>query len=413
LDLEFYRRSNLDAAASKADAFTHFIASGLKDGCEPNEIFDVSWYNFVQRGTALGPDPITHYIKEGSARGLNPSPIFDTRWYRATYSGDLRDDENPLVHYLSKGASQGRIPSEAFGMVAGCNETELRTTVRKKIERLEEESPNFFRALSLMARDCAPPNLQQIARTLDIPRVQGKSDALVSVIMPVYNRVGLVCDAVESVLAQTHANLELLICDDGSSDGTVAALGRYNDERLTLLKSSTNRGAAAARNRCLEISKGAYISYLDSDNIWHPEFLSGILRSLLQSKSRIAYASYFDTVFDRGSYHCRSTRYREFNYRMQIDHPYIDLNSLVHDRMFLEVYGGFDENLVRLQDYDLIGRYARHHNPVHVPYPLNIYRRIPGEPQITSQYADHSRSWRMARRKAANYLTETGQRHHG
>jgi glycosyltransferase involved in cell wall biosynthesis len=89
----------------------------------------------------------------------------------------------------------------------------------------------------------------------------------VSVIIPTYNRLPMVSEAVESVLAQGFEDLELIVVDDGSTDGTGEELNRYGG-RVKLLRHSENRGVSAARNRGIREARGKYIAFLDSDDLW-------------------------------------------------------------------------------------------------------------------------------------------------
>lgn len=89
---------------------------------------------------------------------------------------------------------------------------------------------------------------------------------LVSAIVPTYNRAGLVVEAVESILRQDHARLELIVVDDGSTDDTRNALARFAGQ-ITYL-TQPNAGPAAARNRGVEASSGEIVAFLDSDDLW-------------------------------------------------------------------------------------------------------------------------------------------------
>jgi glycosyltransferase involved in cell wall biosynthesis len=93
----------------------------------------------------------------------------------------------------------------------------------------------------------------------------------VTVVMPVYNRAAWVPRALESVLAQTWSDFEVLVVDDGSTDGTADILRRYHSY-ITLL-SSSHAGAYAARNLALHQSRGALVAFIDSDDVWHPDRL--------------------------------------------------------------------------------------------------------------------------------------------
>lgn len=98
------------------------------------------------------------------------------------------------------------------------------------------------------------------------------SEALVSVILPVYNREGWVGRAIESVLAQTYPAVELIVIDDGSTDATRAVLERFGS-RITVLEQQ-HAGAYAARNLGLRHARGEFVAFLDSDDAWLPDRLS-------------------------------------------------------------------------------------------------------------------------------------------
>ena len=89
----------------------------------------------------------------------------------------------------------------------------------------------------------------------------------VSVIIPTYNRLPLLEEAVDSVLAQGFEDMELIVVDDGSTDGTAEEMKKYGG-RVRLLQPSGNKGASAARNKGILHARGKYIAFLDSDDLW-------------------------------------------------------------------------------------------------------------------------------------------------
>jgi glycosyltransferase involved in cell wall biosynthesis len=95
---------------------------------------------------------------------------------------------------------------------------------------------------------------------------------LVSCIIPAYNSERYLAEALDSVLAQTHRPLQVIVVDDGSTDGTAALAARYG-EAITLLR-QPNRGVASARNCGLRRATGEFVAYLDADDLWHPEKLT-------------------------------------------------------------------------------------------------------------------------------------------
>jgi GT2 family glycosyltransferase len=104
--------------------------------------------------------------------------------------------------------------------------------------------------------------------------VERRQTPTFSVIVPTYQAAGTVADAVASVLAQTTPAHEIIVCDDGSTDDTAAALEPYLD-RITYLWHD-NEGAAAARNRGIRAASGEFVTTLDSDDVWLPRYLEGV-----------------------------------------------------------------------------------------------------------------------------------------
>ena len=104
---------------------------------------------------------------------------------------------------------------------------------------------------------------------------------LVSVIIPTYNREHCIAQAIESALGQTHRNVEIIVIDDGSTDGTATRIEkRYQgDDRVNYIH-QPNGGVSAARNRGLRAATGAYIALLDSDDVWKPWKIELQLRCL-------------------------------------------------------------------------------------------------------------------------------------
>lgn len=94
----------------------------------------------------------------------------------------------------------------------------------------------------------------------------------VSVIIPTYNRATLLCDAINSVFAQSYTNFELIVIDDGSTDNTDAIINSFQDDRLVYVRQENN-GRSAARNKALSMASGRYIAFLDSDDLYLPDKL--------------------------------------------------------------------------------------------------------------------------------------------
>ena len=96
---------------------------------------------------------------------------------------------------------------------------------------------------------------------------------LVSVIMPSWNTAKFIAESIQSVLAQTYTNWELLIVDDCSSDNADEVVASFPDDRIRYFKNEKNMGAALTRNRAIREARGEWIAFLDSDDLWEPEKL--------------------------------------------------------------------------------------------------------------------------------------------
>ena len=92
----------------------------------------------------------------------------------------------------------------------------------------------------------------------------------ISIVLPTYNGARTIAQAVESVLAQTHAGWELLVVDDGSTDGTAVLVAGYvaKDSRIRYLKSEANMGIQKTLNKGLHEAQGKYVARIDDDDVW-------------------------------------------------------------------------------------------------------------------------------------------------
>lgn len=118
--------------------------------------------------------------------------------------------------------------------------------------------------------------------------------ARVSVVMPVYNAALTLQNSIRSVLAQSYADVELLVVDDCSTDGSwplVRSLAAA-DRRVVALRLPSNGGVAAARNAGIEAASGDYIAFLDSDDWWHPRKLEIQLAKMRDAGARVSYTGY-------------------------------------------------------------------------------------------------------------------------
>lgn len=117
---------------------------------------------------------------------------------------------------------------------------------------------------------------------------------LVTVIMPAFNAEQFIEAALRSVIGQTVSDWELLVLDDCSQDGTCDIVERLaaEDERITLLRNETNQGVARTRNHGLDLARGQYVAFLDSDDVWHSEKLEKQILKISKTGADLAFCSY-------------------------------------------------------------------------------------------------------------------------
>ena len=116
---------------------------------------------------------------------------------------------------------------------------------------------------------------------------------LVSIIMPSYNTAAFIAKTIQSVLAQSYKEWELIIVDDCSTDNTDDVVKPYLvDKRIKYLKNIKNSGAAVSRNRALREANGKWIAFLDSDDIWMPDKLAKQISFMVQNGYHFTYTNY-------------------------------------------------------------------------------------------------------------------------
>lgn len=114
----------------------------------------------------------------------------------------------------------------------------------------------------------------------------------VSIITPCYNSSKFLKETIHSVLNQTFQDWEWLITDDCSQDHSVEILKQQNDPRIKVFKTEKNGGAGHARNISLQNATGRFITFLDADDFWEPDFLQEMVGFMKQNNAELAYSNY-------------------------------------------------------------------------------------------------------------------------
>ena len=201
-----------------------------------------------------------------------------------------------------------------------------------------------------------------------------KTNPLVSVIIPTYNRAWALAEAIDSVLAQNYNNFELIVIDDGSTDNTSDLIDGYSGE-LTLIRQE-NAGVSAARNRGIESSRGDFIAFLDSDDTWLPQKLSrqvdfwGSYPEALICQTQEIWIRNNTRVNPRSCHKKPSGMIFE----PSLDLCLVSPSAVMMKKDLFDKVGLFDEGLPACEDYDLWLRVSCRYPVYLVDEPLVIKR---------------------------------------
>lgn len=230
-------------------------------------------------------------------------------------------------------------------------------------------------------------------------------NCLISVILPTFNRGYIIGKAIQSVLEQTISNWELIIVDDASTDNTEDIVKSFNDSRIIFAKNERNMGANFARNRGCTIAKGEFFAFLDSDNVWVCDKLERQLESLLHSEEDVAF------VFSRGKIIDGNTKVvPDKNFKISLlekilhRQNVIDTNTVLLKRSVFEDVGGFDNNMPRIQDWDIFFRIivVYHYKAIYIPKILDFNVMQPNS--ISKSDYRYQKAISIFLKKYRNYL---------
>lgn len=159
-------------------------------------------------------------------------------------------------------------------------------------------------------------------RLLWSPNENMKKEYLVSIITPNYNCARFISMTIESVLAQTYSNWEMIIVDDCSTDGSYEIALNYakNDKRINVLKNDNNSGAAFSRNRAIQVAKGDFIAFLDSDDLWYPEKIEKQLLFMENNNCDFSFTEYLHIDENNESLHTIANVTKKLSYFKMMFH---------------------------------------------------------------------------------------------
>lgn len=200
----------------------------------------------------------------------------------------------------------------------------------------------------------------------------------VSVIMATYNCKHHVEDAIDSILLQSYTDIELIICDDHSTDGTWELIQQYkNNKKIKMYKNKQNMHAAYTRNKCIKQSTGEYIAIQDADDISEKDRIANLVNFLRGHQYYDFVGSSVKVFNDKNNkqiikYKPERPEKKDFLFTIPFAHP-----SLLFRKEVLEDIGGYrvSKETTRVEDYDMVMRaYIAGYKGYNLEMPLYNYR---------------------------------------
>jgi glycosyltransferase involved in cell wall biosynthesis len=203
------------------------------------------------------------------------------------------------------------------------------------------------------------------------------SNKLVSVVVPVFNRAQYIRSTIDSILEQTYEYLEIILVNDGSTDDSLLILNEYKSKyphKISVINQK-NQGQVVARNNAISMSKGKYIAFLDSDDIWLPNKLE-LQLPLFRGNVALVYCG-VEQINEKGE--CISRVYCDENIKGHIYLKLVEKNritggSVILDRKAIDKVGMFDTNFQVAENWDLWIRVSEYFEVDFVNLPLLKYR---------------------------------------
>lgn len=224
-----------------------------------------------------------------------------------------------------------------------------------------------------------------------------------SIVIPLYNKYEYIKKTIDSVLSQTYPYFEVIVVDDGSTDGSATMVEKISDQRIRLLRQE-NKGVSAARNTGIKESKFEFIAFIDGDDWWHEDFLLRITNlikdyphlDLFATKFAIIRNQQMITSFDEVFPQNKNTTFNLFEVgynNRQAELPVNSSNIVIKKKALLNA-GSFDERIHFFEDYDLFMRVAIKSDVAFANFqPLSFYYQdISAENRATGKLPDLTRN---------------------
>lgn len=335
----------------------HYLLVGRKKGLSPNPFFVGEYFDRWRWNQSI-VDPLLKYVLRRRTWGQPTSLLFDGK-----KSGLTSKLVPPLAVYLRRLKQNGDAPiylDDSFHFEFNKRWSDLKESLYADVaaRKQQHEARKVAEPVNRFDFELQKQTLNRYANYFD-----NRSQPLVSIVMPAWNRQDLIRLAIESVIAQTYQKWELLVVDDGSTDNTVDVVRGYvsKDSRVKIFTPGRG-GVCKARNHGIEKANGKWVAFLDSDNEWTPDYLFGSIASLEEKNANVAYSAI--EMNNKGNIRYRTTTPSP---ELLETGNFVDLNALVVRAKTLDKIGYFDEDLRRMVDYDLVIRLSKDTDFIYVP----------------------------------------------
>lgn len=225
---------------------------------------------------------------------------------------------------------------------------------------------------------------------------------LVTVLMAVYNGEAYVAQAVESVLAQTFADFELIIVNDGSTDGTQQMLDRYHDSRMRVVANDQNLGLTRSLNKGIRLARGKYIARQDADDVSLPERLAHQV-AYLENHSQVGLVGCASRWIDGQGRFLRTmeppTEPEQVGALLLATIPFLHGTFMIRRESLQDIGGGYNERLPVAQYCELLLRLAERWDLANLPEVLYMHRRH--DKSVTASRAEEQQKCLQQARVAA------------
>ncbi len=199
-----------------------------------------------------------------------------------------------------------------------------------------------------------------------------------SIVIPLYNKEQYILKAIDCVLNQTFTDFELIIVNDGSTDGSLEVLSQVSDIRIKVF-SKPNGGVSSARNKGIELSSGKYIAFLDADDLWDVNYLLEMSKLINKYPQAVMYASAYE-VIEKSNKFVNTQGLGEgiipSYFNIAINYPIVWTSAVIIRRNILNDVGGFPYGMVSGEDLLTFAKVANLGKVAFTPKVLAYYNYV-------------------------------------